>query len=150
MKNSSFLWIVIAGFSLWFFSCTKEQASTLKAVLPTAQESSIGKWGVVNDSTFVGVGQNNHLSGYEGVSGDYFDFRADSNLYIREGSNFDTLRFSILPNHQLYINGFYNYGPHVLTDTINIVNFTGYYMKLQGLEFPTPGGIEGRFVNLVR
>jgi hypothetical protein len=48
------------------------------------------KWSIVDDSAFSGVGLNNHPVNYTGQKGDYFDFRADGNLYIKEGSTLDT------------------------------------------------------------
>ena len=50
-----------------------------------------GKWNILSDSTFFGVGIDNHPVNYTGKTDDYFDFRTDGNLYIKKSTILDTL-----------------------------------------------------------
>src|SRR5947208_2904362 len=90
-----------AFLSCLFISCEKSAEADHQAPV-----TILHKWNLVNDSTYYGLGLNNHPVNYLGKPGDYFDFRADGYLYIREGSGLDTLSYSISSDTTLVIAGF--------------------------------------------
>ena len=57
----------------------------------------VAKWTLVSDYTANHLAQMN----YNGVPGDYFDFRADGKCYNKEGNNYDTLSYSITSDTSL-------------------------------------------------
>src|SRR5438477_5551885 len=76
-------------------SCKKDTAVTI-----------LGTWNIINDSKTFGIGPNIQYQNYIGVPGDHFDFRADGNLYIKEGVNLDTLSYTIYPDNKITIASF--------------------------------------------
>lgn len=85
--------------------------------------SIVGKWSIVKDSSFVADAPPFYNAGpgsvYTGVEGDYYDFRPDGNLYIKEGTYSDTLIYNLSPGNQL--NLIYN-TYNTLTDSLgNII-----------------------------
>jgi hypothetical protein len=136
MKTQVSFLVVICPILLLIDSCAKVD------VIPQ------GAWKVVNDSTYVGVGLNNHLQGYQGQPGDYFDFAANGNLYIREGSTVDTLSYQYLSNGKLYMIGFTHFTINGNSSDTCTVSQTATSMRIASQLFPTPGGTFGRIVNL--
>ena len=60
---------------IFLFSCGKKDSS------PDVDGSRLnGKWHLVSDSSFAGVGLGNHAVNYTGRAGDYFDFRPGGHL----------------------------------------------------------------------
>ncbi|MGZ3820878.1 MAG: hypothetical protein ACXVJP_05745 [Mucilaginibacter sp.] len=64
-----------------------------------------GKWNLVIDSVIIGFG-GVEPKVHTGVYGDYFDFRADGRCYLKEGSHYDTLAYSITSDSTLNIEAF--------------------------------------------
>jgi hypothetical protein len=85
----------------------------------------VGVWHIIKDSFFV-VQAAPFLkykdSVYSGKATDYYDFKPDGSLYIKEGSTMDTLAYQILANNQLaFIYNYYN----IVTDSLgNIISKT--------------------------
>ena len=136
--------LVSAGFIIIFCSCSKQYVSN-----NSAANAIIGKWNLISDSGYTGVGIGNHLVGYIGQPGDYFDFRTNQNVYIKEGTNYDTLGYKIVFDSTIIIADF-NLILNGVQDTSKIVNLTPESVTIVAPVFYTPGGAFGRTVNLGR
>ena len=68
----------------------------------------VAKWNLVRDSIYDSMGNfpAARTSTYNGVAGDYFDFRADGKCYTKEGNVYDTLAYSITPGHLVVLSKF--------------------------------------------
>jgi hypothetical protein len=103
-----------------------------------------GRWKIVVDSNFTGVGTNNHLAVYNGFAGDYFEFAGNDSVYMKEGSVLDTLRYTFLADSvHIIISGFGLGG-----DTSVISDHTATSMVITSNASPTPGGFFWRKVVL--
>jgi len=62
-----------------------------------------GKWAIINDSTrFIGTDTiPTYHSNYIGQPSDYFDFRTDGNMYVKEAALLDTMPYEVLANNQV-------------------------------------------------
>ncbi|WP_428330148.1 hypothetical protein [Mucilaginibacter sp.] len=132
--------LFIIGLMLALNACKKEN-TTIAAIT--------GKWNLVSDSTYAGVGYNNHPVNYIGQPGDYFNFTADGLVYTKEGSVLDTLTYSIQANNQLNISGF-GIILNGVPELSQISNFTAHTLKITAPRGITPGGQFGRVVSLTR
>ena len=106
-----FCYLLIAIFVFfWLASCKKSG--------DTGQVTLIAKWHLVNDSTAYGGALAAPLTktNYIGLPDDYFDFRADGKLYIKEGAKYDTLAYNnTAAGDSVIINNFnYNNYPSVI------------------------------------
>jgi len=98
---------------IFFFSCL----ASCKKSGNAGPATLVAKWNLVNDSTADGGPLASPLikTNYVGVPGDYFDFRADGRLYIKEGSRYDTLAYHTRAGDSVVINNFnYNNYPSVI------------------------------------
>jgi hypothetical protein len=126
-----------------FISCMKTTAPGIA-----------GKWSVINDSSFLagnGIFQGGG-SNYIGVSSDYYDFRPDGNLYIKEETVTDTGKYNMVSVDQVKIiylseNGT-SFGPNGgIRGTYLITNHTAHNLTLT-LSGLTPEGEEFEVINL--
>ena len=108
-----------------------------------------GNWDIVNDSAFVGIGVSNHLEGYRGQPGDYFNIRTDGFIYVKEGRNLDTLGYTrtsdttiIIASFGLILNG--------VPEISHITNLSNHTATINAPVAITPGGEFGRKVILKR
>lgn len=110
----------------------------------TPQSPIVGRWSVVSDSVYAGVGLNNHLNVYSGKPGDFFDFARDGSIQMNEGIvlQISTYTFNkdsvIIYEFDEGLQGKGKLSP--AADTLTIT--TGYSY--------TPGGAIGRTVHLSR
>lgn len=132
---------LIAIIAFFLTSCKKDLADSKATIL--------GKWSIITDSTFEGVGASNHPINYTGKTGDYFDFRNDGKLYIKEGLKLDTSTYKLnsdstilIPLFGITING--------VTEISHITNLTSHSATINAPTLVTPGGLFGRKVNLSR
>lgn len=108
----------------------------------------VHKWNVLSDST------DNLFSGnrryYTGQTGDYFDFRTDNKIYLKEGSLLDTMSYSINADGTAEI--YYKYFPSSLTGqaTDTKVQLSANNATLLSNSGLTPEGAYGRGVRLSR
>ena len=107
----------------------------------------IHKWNVLSDST------DNLFTGnrryYTGQTGDYFDFRTDNKIYLKEGSLLDTLPYNINTDGSMEIYyKYYSFGIGQATDTQVHLSANSAYL-FSSLEF-LPAGAYGRSVHLSR
>jgi len=138
--KTKYLLIFISASTLCWYACKKDGNST---------SSITGKWSVVSDSTFVGVGAGNHPVDYAGQAGDYFDFRTDGNIYTKEGTVLDTLNYKLVSDNTLIIESFgatFNGVPATST----IKTRTANSLVIVSPRVFTPGGATGRTVHLKR
>jgi hypothetical protein len=142
--NNHLKQLVNAGFIIVFCSCSKQNVSK-----NSTAATIMGKWNLISDSVFTGVGPGNHLVGYIGLPGDYFDFRTDQNVYIKEGSSYDTLGYKIVTDSTIIIADF-GLILNGVQDTSKIVNLTPDSVTIVTPVFDTPGGAFGRMVHLGR
>jgi len=137
--------ILLLGLAIFtafcFNACNKNSVSTNATIL--------GKWNIINDSTFDGVGVGNHPVEYTGQQGDYFDFTTNGILYTKEGSVLDTLSYRLTSNTTIIISSFGLIGNGV-AETSQITNLTDHSLTITAPVELTPGGEFGRKVNLSR
>jgi hypothetical protein len=113
-----------------------------------------GYWSLVSDSTFEGVGYNNHAVNYTGQAGDYFNFSTNSNVYTKEGTVMDTLTYKIVSATDVIITDFIDtctitgLGGNSLT--ANNGDGTTQTIVIASPLFETPGGVFWRKVTLSR
>ena len=103
----------------------------------------LGKWSLVSDSVAYGT-TTVYTQSYEGLTGDYFDFRANGKCYIKEGTRYDTLGYSMLNDTTVSIENF-NFS---LASSIK--PFTLHMATIYPFGKPVAGGIDNRVVNLRR
>lgn len=130
--------ILITLISLELVSCKKEAAVSI-----------MGTWNLVSDAVTSGIGLNVKTYSYTGVPGDYFDFRTDGKLYIKEGFNSDTLNYTLLPDNKITISsfGWVINGVPVESD---IVMLTANHVSIHVPNISNPGGVYERTVSLDR
>ena len=136
--------LIIIGCSLLacLYACKKYSSSTDASTVT-------GKWNVVSDSTYAGVGLNNHPVDYQGKPGDYFDFRTSGTLYTKEGTVLDTLSYHLLSDTAMIIQSFGIVG-NGIPETSHITIFTAHQLVIKAPTVFTPGGIFGRTTALSR
>lgn len=69
-------------------------------------DSIIGKWNLITDSSYVAEAPPFFNAGsgiYQGNAGDYYDFRNDGTLYIKEGAYSDTVSYKMESGRSLTI-----------------------------------------------
>jgi len=159
MKTSYSL-VIIAAFTLCIAACKKDLNNTNHSPIKdvgninqftdnTNQSAIAGKWNIVSDSTYAGVGSTNHPVNYIGVTGDYFDFRTDGNIYTKEGVVLDTLSYRLVAGNGIIaasFGGIFNGVPQ----TSHITNLTAHTVTIASPEVFTPGGVFWRKVSLSR
>jgi hypothetical protein len=107
------------------------------------------KWDILNDSTFIGVGINNHQENYIEQTGDYFDVRTDGFIYIKEGTVLDTLNYSLTSDTTILIASF-GIISNGVPEISHITNLTAHGATISAPTVITPGGEFGRKVILKR
>jgi hypothetical protein len=143
LKFDFALAIVLIVFSLT--SCEKS---------PLNDSLLIGRWSIINDSTLLLNDVPNRTdshSNYIGGLTDYFDFTSEGNLYVKEGTNLDTLAYTYGSNNRIKIIAFSYNGTRfpggANIGTYIIVGQTGNTVSLVLSEL-TPDGKETRIINL--
>ena len=110
----------------------------------TVRGNISGRWNIVVDSNFTGVGSTNHLVVYNGFAGDYFEFAGNDSVYTKEGSVLDTLGYTFLADSvHIIISGFGLSG-----DASVISDHTATSMVITSKADLTPGGVFWRKVVL--
>jgi hypothetical protein len=137
-------------------ACTKETANAIvngthvnTALLYYGDTVLLGKWAILNDSSWTGAGYSNHAVDYEGKTGDYFNFSTDGNVYTREGAVLDTLSYHLLADSSIVIASF-GIILNGIPETSYITTLTAHKVTIVAPLVSTPGGEFGRKVNLTR
>jgi hypothetical protein len=81
------------------FACNKSEIGKISNTLT-------GKWNLVSDSLISGIGPVSTPKIYTGVAGDYFDFRTDNKLYLKEGALLDTFAYTLTSDSTITIHSF--------------------------------------------
>jgi hypothetical protein len=110
--------------------------------------SVAGRWNIVSDSTYVGVGFNNHEVTYTGQSGDYYEFMTNGILYTKEGAALDTLRYTLNSDTSITIQTLAT--TNGIPQPARLTTFTVHRLVIYGPYALTPGGIFGSTVSLSR
>lgn len=133
---------------LYLTACKKTKGSSNGS----AATSITGKWNLLTDSTFVGVGTGNHEVDYIGQPGDYFDFNTNGTVYTKEGDVLDTLTYKLLSESTMIISDFGASGDTCTVNSMTVSNGegTGQFLYITSPFFFTPGGTFGRKVSLSR
>jgi hypothetical protein len=81
--------------TMGIISCRKEFSNSI-----------VGKWHIVKDSSFLANSLPFYNAGpgriyYTGLGDDYYDFKPDGNLYIKEGTYSDTLTYNVSSGDQV-------------------------------------------------
>ncbi len=128
-----------------FVSCSKSD---------TTNNSIIGNWQIINDSSSTTNSLNgfNGHSNYIGVSGDFYNFKSDGNLYIKEANSLDTGKYSMVADNETQISMFSESGVSFGTNgairgNFTITNLTSKTLTLT-LSGLTPEGQELEIINL--
>jgi hypothetical protein len=128
------------------------------AVSSNESAGIIGKWNLVSDSNYEGVGSSNHAVDYTGQPGDYFNFSSDGHVYTKEGFVPDVLTYTMVSNFSIIISDF-GLILNGVQDTSTITGLAGNYgsgsntlktIVIESPWFPTPGGLFWRKVTLNR
>jgi hypothetical protein len=141
MKTKHSLLAIAAGLMLCFYGCKKDSASF-------DPNSILGKWNIVSDSAFVGVGLNNHQEVYSGHAGDYFNFVAGGTLYTKEGAVSNTLSYTAVGDTGMVVSSFGLIANGV--PATSHVTLTTHTLIIASPVALTPGGEFGRTVHLSR
>jgi hypothetical protein len=108
-----------------------------------------GAWNIVTDSTFTGVGADNHPVGYSGRAGDYFFIGTDNKIYLSENMLPDTLKYTVITNNKLIIQSF-GITLNGTPQTSTVTNLTAHTAVIATGTVATPGGQFGRKITLSR
>ena len=141
--KSKYALIIFAGLLLCLLS------ACIKGGSDSNNTSISGKWNIVSDSTFNGVGLGNHPVNYAGQPGDYFDFRTDGKVYTKEGTVLDTLSFNQTTYSEIVISSF-GLTANGVPETSEITTLSAHSLVIVAPKVFTPGGIFGRKVSLSR
>ncbi|MFI5160443.1 MAG: hypothetical protein ACHQHN_04160 [Sphingobacteriales bacterium] len=123
------------------FSCKNS------AVDPPAN-TILGKWNIKVDTTMTGIGPVQTAQIYLGKSGDYFDFRSNHKLYIKEGATLDTFAYKVVADNKITISivGSSDIAENCFIDALSptsaTINFFPYLVN--------PGGNTAKVVYLTR
>jgi hypothetical protein len=138
---------------LYLTACTKKAVTSNQNQTPNIT----GKWSLVTDSTFEGVGTANHPVDYTGEGSDYFIFNTDGSVHTKEGNVPDTLVYQLLSNDRMVISQF-GLAVNGVTDTCTVSGLTAanglglsvQFIYIESPRFLTPGGAFWRKVTLRR
>lgn len=139
---------VLIFINIAIISCTKELISP-----QNSQISIIGRWNIVNDSLVSGIGSSGYsYENYVGLAGDYFDFRSDGYVYIKEGNALDTLSYQLQDSNKIIIESFgFIINGVATTSDITILTAHNFSIRTNNDSFNNPaGGVYRRFVDLSR
>ncbi len=139
---------VLIFINIAIISCTKQITS-----LQNPDISITGKWNIVNDSLVSGIGSSSYsYENYVGSAGDYFDFRSDGYVYLKEGSLLDTLSYQLQDSNKIIIESFgFVINGVATTSDITVLTAHNFSIRTNNDSFVNPAGaVYRRFLNLSR
>lgn len=83
--------------------CKNEHVNPAAAT-PAAARLLLGKWSLVKDSTsssFIGPAVN--ITEYTGTADDYYDFKADGKVYIKENGVYSTMAYTMATDTSAFL-----------------------------------------------
>jgi hypothetical protein len=108
------------------------------------------KWNLVNDSIASSIGPSSHNSNYIGKSDDYYYFKTNDTLYIKEDQLYETLHYEILSNNKIIIDSISIWQNNKFLPS-NITTLTDHALSIHIYNtLLTPWGTYERFINLSR
>lgn len=137
------LFLLIAALSGIYTACHKD--------INTGNEASTigGRWAIIVDSIPEGAGATSHISAYHGKDNDYYDFRSDSNLSIKENDVLSVYPYHIHSDSSLTIVLSDEYSDSIPV-TFHVSRPDGSSLNLITGWLYSPGGVMGRAVYLKR
>lgn len=112
-KNILNFGLVIMGL---LFSCTKTNISS--SASDTNTNSIVGKWSIVNSSTVLKSKTiDPFIRNYIGTQNDYYDFKENGCVYIKEDRSLNTLNYKVTNNNTIV----FSY-KNVIVDSLNITS----------------------------
>jgi hypothetical protein len=139
--------IVAAAFVVSLFSCTKTMQDCCGA--NPVPLSVAGQWNVVADTIYSGVNTGADPAIYVGQAGDYFDFRTNGYLYIKEGASLDTLSYNMFSPGRVAIVAFFPKNVSA-PDTCQVKGYTEQNIEILTSLGEIPAGPQQRKVALSR
>jgi hypothetical protein len=64
------------------------------------------KWSLVSDSSYGGVGNTYYRTAHPVTISDYWDFRKDGHVYVKEGTSLDTMTYTLNSSTSITISKF--------------------------------------------
>ena len=122
------------------FSCNKDSVEENGNLLT-------GKWSIITDTTYSGVGAGNHPVSYTGKPDDYLDFNTNGILYIMESGRLNSLSYTSVSDNIVVINSFLSDGSGY-GDTCSVTDLTMHNAVISTIILASPGGTLGRKVHL--
>jgi len=111
--------------------------------------SVVGKWNLVADSTLAGVGAQASYTIRMGTTDDYWDFRDDGKVYIKEGNKLDTAGYTRYGTNEISIERFgWIFNNQQTHSTIR--ELTAHSLIIHSADILPPGGVNVRTVYLKR
>jgi hypothetical protein len=147
MKLKDLRLIAVAALMPGILSCIKP--TRYCCGLNPAPLAIAGKWNIVGDTTYSGVNTGANPTIYNGTADDYFDFRMDGYVYIKEGAAMDTLNYNQLSAAQVSISSFTQQKAGMI-DTCTIAGFTLHNSIIVSPLLTPPSGPQQRKVGLTR
>lgn len=148
MKYSLFP-LLLGGLMITVLSnCNKNNSSVLISQTHPFEASLITKWELVKDSTYSVIGAGSvKVQVYMGEAADYWDFRTDAKVYIKEGEKLDTLGYQLLSDSTIVINTF-GWIINGASTTSKILTLTPFSSVIRSADLLLPGGIYSRTLYL--
>ena len=146
MKKSIHYAVCLAAITLIAISCSK----TGNTAINFHRDASImGKWRLVSDSSWQGIGPYVDLSVNAGTTDDYWDFRLDGRVYVQEGSKKDTLTYHVNSGNSITIQHFgWILNGQQSSSTIRVL--TAHQAIIESNSLQAPGGVNFRKLLLSR
>ncbi|HTI12549.1 MAG TPA: hypothetical protein VL832_28445 [Puia sp.] len=132
-------------------SCKKSNSNPELRHSHPAIASIVGKWSLTKDSSFsaIGVGNFGTVQEYIGQPDDYWDFRSDDKVYIKEGAKLDTLGYKLVTGNTITINTFgWTLNGAATTSTIQPLTFASAVIHSANLLLPA--GVYNRTLFLTK
>ena len=121
-------------------SCKKTSAVTL-----------YGKWNIVNDSIASSIGIAYYHQNYIGTLHDYFDFRTNDTLYIKENELYDTVPYEFPDGNKIILQhmGIMDNGTTLPSDILQLTTHNAI-IDINSNVFNNPAGVYRRTISLSR
>ena len=141
MKRAVVYRMMVVIFSL--FPCKKDATGVSNS------KGIGGKWSIITDSTYAGVGAGNHPVIYVGQEGDYFDFQTSGKLYSMENGRSYILSYTLTSDTTIVINSFLSDTSRT-ADSCTVAHSAAHTTSIGTSILLTPGGTFGRKTGLRR